>query len=225
MAQHWPSFFWLTGGDRSLEFGDMNLVTQKQFSEMVKLSPQAISKAVGKNQLMVVQEGNKRKIDLDAALTQTYIQNRSSNRAVAQEKKNITKIANSGSGENGQSEGNQQALPMAPTATNVLRDNRLKLQNAKLEIDVQNRLGKLIDREIVTSCFDKMSVIILNYFNPLSTKISPKISTIYEIVDQEKRAQVEKLIQKEISNALGAYGREIKEIIETLEAANDSEAS
>lgn len=194
---------------------------------MVNLTPQAISKAVRAvpQQITTVGEGRGKKIDLDGALTHTYINDRSENRVKAQQKSEVTKMVGSGPGKNSEKTQTQLALPITPTATNKLRDDRLKLQNQKLQIEVQEKLGVLISRDSVTTCFDKMSVVILNYFNPLSTKISPKISAIYEIVDQEKKAKVELLIQKEVSACLNAFSREIKEIIDTLEDSIELEAS
>jgi len=203
------------------------MVTQKEFSKIVNLTPQAISKAVRAvpSQLTTIGEGRQLRIDLDGALTHTYIQDRSTKRIMAQEKKQVVKTVDSGLNKNSENSEKQIALPMRPTATNVLRDKELQLKIIKLEMEVQKNLGKLVDRDFVENCFDKMSVIILNYFNPLSTKISPKLSTIYENVDQEKKSKAEQLIQKEISNALNAFSHEIKEIIDSLENNSELEAS
>ena len=188
----------------------MELVSKAEFSRRVKVSKTAISKAISSNKLRVVGEGRSAKIDMDDHLSVNYKNDNSSNRQVGQQ-------AKSQSGQPQNNNTNNSPAASAPAESVALRDEKLRLQTAKLKIEMAEQMGKLILKSHVEDCFSKISASIVSYIFPIGDRLGAEIASIFETMDQDKINETRRVIDKEVGRALEAVKRDIIDSLSEVE--------
>lgn len=181
----------------------MDLVTRAEFARRVGVTRQSVDRALKTNKLRLVGEGRTAKIDIHDTLANNYMKDNPSNRQVAKQDKDL--------GES--SEDN----PIETTTENdghtesvEIRDNKIKLQTRKLEMEMAERLGILIERKTVERMFGKITESIISYLHPFGDRLSPILDGIYESTDTEKKREVKMAIDKEMARALEGVKRDIE---------------
>lgn len=180
----------------------MELVTKTELGRKIGISRQAVDKAVKSGKLRLVGEGRSAKVDLHDALTVKYMGDNSTSRQIAKQKKG----EDAGIEEVKKEEQTKIDFPGESVA---LRDEKLKIQTRKLQMEMAEKMGEMIPREEVEKAFGLISASIINYIFPLGDRMSSIIAGVFESTDQEKINETKLILDKEIGRSLEAIKKDI----------------
>lgn len=188
----------------------MELITRIEFARRIGITRQAIDKAIKNDKLRLVGEGRSAKIDIHDQLSHKYMNDNSSSRQVAKQYKQTGEISENEDQKDGP---NKDEFG----ESSKLRDEKLKLQTRKLQMEMAESMGDLVARKKVEEVFGKISSSIIAYIFPLSDRIGHTVAGVYESTDQDKINETKLIIDKEVSRALEAVKKEIADSLLEIE--------
>jgi len=94
----------------------------------------------------------------------------------------------------------------APTTTKAAVDiKRIESQTRKIDLQIAELTGEMVQRDMVKRLFGGMTSVILNLFFPISDRLSPIVCGACGVTDQIKILEVKAIIDKEIMRGLSEF--------------------
>lgn len=181
----------------------MNTVSQSKFAKIIGCTPQFIPKIAARLTWVKVKGKKKEQIDLHGKHTLEYLGNREADQKQVQSLEELEDIpaqppqtVASGLGNN------PSGLPGTnPIAIN-LKDEKVRLQNEKIQLEIDQKRGDLIEKKLVISTHNALAGIDINQLKSLNVIIGPKIDSVYTRRYSGAVVKILKLIDKKEDHEL-----------------------
>jgi hypothetical protein len=180
-----------------------NLVSQSEFARRIGVSHTMIYKI--KDRLTLINDGKskKPKIDLNGSKTLKYLAEQAKkeeeNFDPSQEpKQQIIQPSKPTLGNN------PSGLPSDPDDITKLELDKLKIKEQTEQLKIKNAMirGDLIEKKHVVKLFAKIHEIDQNQFKTLNIKVVPKISSVYNVANDNNTKAILKIIGRETDKEL-----------------------
>ncbi len=162
----------------------MKPVTQKYIKEITGLSKQGISKACAAGHLTMCLRAGKKMVDLDGHLTAKWLAGRKKKSKKAKPETEPIPV-NPYIDDISEIEPSTNPSGLAPSGAAFdpkaknLKDEKVRLQNEKIQLEIDQKRGDLIEKKLVVSTHNALAGIDENQLKSLNVIIGPKIDSVY----------------------------------------------
>ncbi len=202
----------------------MELVGTTEFSNIAKVSRQAIAIAIKRKRLINLGKGRRTQIDLDCRYAKRYLSELRAKRAGPEiSKKEKAEIKEkkvkerSAYVEKLKEKVEEELKNPTVDGSNAntkhnLEKEKIKSTTRKTKIEIAQKMEILIHRDQVDKVFGNLYSIILNYFFPIGDRLSNSIAGVFGVKDVTRLVEVKDMIDKEIMRGLSQFKKECEKL-------------
>jgi hypothetical protein len=193
----------------------MDLVTQKEFADMVGVQKQTIATQIKRGTIRKYKKTTK--INLDDPIIKSYLATRGRKVSYKSDAKVVAKSKKSDNNDKVFKEEVVQDSSDNGIKKLYWEAERIKQAAIKLETDQKKARGNLIKRSLVQRVFAKLYTVDTNELLPLKDRLSPEIAALVGVDDPELILKINKRIEKEIYKSLKHIKRLMDDFLESIE--------
>jgi hypothetical protein len=199
-----------------------NHLNQTDFAKKMKVTRQAVNKAIREGKLILHGKGRASYIDMDCKVTKLYIRNGSINRHIKNKgkprSKPKTKPPKKKEKESAPESTEHDESAQAFTDKIVTDRDYKRKQTEKIDLEIKARRGELIERYLVQQFIEGLHIIDNGQWKTLGLKVSADVAAVFGIDDEDKIRAACEVIDKETLAILKQVKRESNKFLKKIGA-------